>query len=240
MLLTSSDNKAFMWFLWKGCVYVMEVFVHMIKKIFTPQCSPWLNNSESESHTLLTFGMQGDHLGQLFYSKDMPRANSTQILIISKDTASTIFLGNLFQYLNTITAEKLFIWMGFLYFSLCPLLPFLSVGRVPFPLYSPQKTLPTLPHQVFKHIEEILPSLLFLDRQCQFSQPLLLWQVIPFFNHLCGPSQDLFQFFHGSLVQRSPEEDTALQKWPHKFLVELHETITSQVQDFALPFALDC
>lgn len=36
----------------------MEVFAYGITKVLTHPCSPWLNNSESESHRLLTFGKE--------------------------------------------------------------------------------------------------------------------------------------------------------------------------------------
>lgn len=117
----------------------------MTTKVLTLLCSPRLNNSESESYTLLTFGMYRDHQVQLFYSKHTPRAMSSQVLIISKDTDSTIFLRNLLQYLNTITVKKFFIWMAFFVFQSVPTGSIPVSGKSSISTVSLQQTLPTLP-----------------------------------------------------------------------------------------------
>lgn len=100
---------------------------------------------------LLTFGMYGDHLVQLFYSKHMPRAMSSQVLIISKDTDSTIFLGNLLQYLNIITVKKFLIWMGFFVFQFVPTGSIPVSGKSSISTLFPASNTSHSPYQVFKH-----------------------------------------------------------------------------------------
>lgn len=164
----------------------------------------------------------------------------SKVLIISKDTESTVFLGNLLQYVNTITVKKLFLWTGFFVFQFVPTASISVSGKSSISTLFPRTNTPHSPHWVFKHIEKIFPSLLFfswIDNGSSLS--LSSWQMPPFFNQFGGSSQDPFQCVHVDLVLGSPKEDTALQKLPHQYSVEVHHLlITSQVQDLHFPLHL--
>ena len=153
----------------------------------------------------------------------LARTLPSQVLSISMVGDSTASPCNLFQWFITLSIEKYFLsskW-NFLYFSLC-LLPLVPIH--PSSLDATKKSLVPLSlllHMTYLYtlIRSPEPSL-FQGKQSLPNQSSLLWWMLQYLNHLCGPLLGLHHHVHISLVLRNPELDTVLRGWPHQHWVE--------------------
>lgn len=239
-------NCEFKFFLHTRTIPDLQLFISLIFSC-SSKMSLWCTNSSEVNfawyHCLFFFvdllklqgGSGGDACPRMNEDgKDIRRLSSTNPLFeegqwkqIHEDHVylsfeygnSTTSLYNPFQC-SVTHSEKPFLKQSFLNFNLSWFPLVLSLGTT-------EKNLVQ---------SSLFPSIRYLYRwdppwatfplclTVQFSQLLLLWQMLQFLNDLCGPSLDFPQYVPLSLVLGSLELDTAFQLRPLQCWAETKES----------------